>query len=68
MGGSEIFDTHVTENHLGTLFALFFGRPWDKMGQKCQYLAKKANFGPNLAIYGPKILPLIGVSKSFGTH
>ena len=26
------------------------------MGQKCQYLAKKANLGPNLAIYGPKIL------------
>ena len=38
------------------------------MGHKCQYLAKKANFGPNLAVYGPKILGFMGVSKSSGTH
>ena len=24
MGGSKCFGTHITENHLGTLFALFF--------------------------------------------
>ena len=56
------------ENNLGTLFASLFGRAWDQMGQKCQCLAKKANFGPNLAVYGPKILSFMEVSKSFGTH
>ena len=51
------------------------GRALDQMGQTCQYLAKKADFGPNLAVYepnlsvyGPKILIFMGVSKSFGTH
>ena len=38
-----------------SLFALFFLRAWDQMGQKGQYLAKYANFGPNLAVFGPKI-------------
>ena len=38
------------------------------MGQKYQYLAKKANFGPNLTIFGPKILIFMGVNKSFDTH
>ena len=38
------------------------------MGKKCQYLAKKANFGPNLAVHEHKILIFMGVSKSFGTH
>ena len=38
------------------------------MDQKCQYLAKKANFGPNLAVHEHKILIFLGVSKSFGTH
>ena len=55
-------------NHLGTLFASFFGWSWEQMGQKCLYLAKKANFGPNLAVFGPKILIIMGVSKSFGTN
>ena len=45
----------------------FFGRTWDQMGKKCQYLANKANFGPNLAVYGPKTIISRGVSKSFGT-
>ena len=49
------------KNHLGTLFALLFGRAWDQMGQKCQYLAKNANIGP-------KILILTGGSKIFGTQ
>ena len=38
------------------------------MGKKCQYLAKKANFWPNLHVYRPNILIFLGVSKSFGTH
>ena len=44
-GVSKSFGTFMTENHLGTLFALFFGRAWDQMGQKCQNLAKNAKFG-----------------------
>ena len=39
-----------------------------KMSQKCQYLAKNANFGPSLAIFVPNILFILGGSKSFGTH
>ena len=31
-------------------------------------LTKNANFGPNLALFGPKILIFMGVSKSFGTN
>ena len=50
------------------LLALFIGRAWDQMGQKCQYLAKKSQFWANLAIYGPKILNFMGVRESFGTH
>ena len=34
--------------------ALIFGRACDQMGQKGQYLAKNASFGPNLAVFGPK--------------
>ena len=43
------------ENHLDNLSALFFGLALDQMGQKCRYLAKNASFGPNLAVFGPKI-------------
>ena len=38
------------------------------MGQKCRYLAKNFSFGPNLAVFEPKILIFTGVSKSFGTQ
>ena len=31
-------------------------------------MTKKTNFGPNLAIFGPKTLIFMGVSKSFGNH
>ena len=50
------------------MFASFFGRQWDQMGQKFQYLAQKANFGPTLSVYGPKILIFRAISKSFGTQ
>ena len=43
MGVSNRFGTHLTENHLGTLFALFLGQPWDQMGKKCQYFALRHN-------------------------
>ena len=31
-------------------------------------MTKNAYFGPNLAVFGPKILTFTGESKSFGTH
>ena len=31
-------------------------------------MTKNAYFGPNLAVFGPKILIFRGKSKSFGTH
>ena len=31
-------------------------------------MTKNAYFGPNLAVFGPKILIFMGVSKSFGTN
>ena len=31
-------------------------------------MTKNADFGPNLAVFGPKILIFKGVSKSFGTN
>ena len=58
-GEIKSFVTHIMENHLGTLFALFFGRAlkkraknaniWPKMpifDQKCQYLTKNAYSRP----------------------
>ena len=30
-------------------------------------MSKNADFGPNLAVFGPKILIFTGVSKRFGT-
>ena len=53
------------------MFALFFGRALDKMCKKWQYSAqndKNADFGPNLAVFGPKSLIFMGLSKSFGTN
>ena len=68
MGVSKSFGTKITENHQDNLSALFFGQALDPMGQKCRYLAKNTSFGPNLAVFGPKILNCTGFSKSFGTH
>ena len=56
------------ENHLGNLSALFFGQALDQIDQKCRYLAQIPSFGPNLAVFVPKILIFTGVNKSFGTH
>ena len=61
---SKSFGTHITEKPpRGTFFALFFCQALDQMGQKCQYLAKNASFGLNLAVFGPKIYFLVGGSK-----
>ena len=48
-------DMAVLLYSLGNSSALFFGQALDQMGQKCRYLAKNASFGPNLAVFGPKI-------------
>ena len=61
----------MTENHLGTSFALFLvrhGPKWAKNANIWPKMTKNADFGPNLAVFGPKILILMGVSKSFGTN
>ena len=67
MGVSKRFGTNITENHLDNLSASFFGQAIDQMGQKCRYLAQNAGFGPNLAVFGPKIQYLGAGSKNFGT-
>ena len=54
MGVRKSFGTNITENYLDNLSALFFGQALDQMGQKCQYLAKKANFGPIWPFMGQK--------------
>ena len=66
MGLSKSFGTNITENHFGNLSALFFGHALDQVGQKCRYLAQNASFGPNLAVFGPKIL-IFREEASFGT-
>ena len=42
MGVSKIFGTHMMEDHLGNLSALFFDQAIDQMGQKWPYLAENA--------------------------
>ena len=58
LGGGKSFGTNMSENPLGTPFALFFWS-WHRIGQKGQYLAlndQNAYFGPNLAFFGSIIL------------
>ena len=59
------------KTYLGTLFALVFGRAWDEMGKKWQYLAQndqKCIFWTNFGRFWPRILIFEGVSGSFGTN
>ena len=44
------------------------GTKWAKNANIWPKMTKNAYFGPNLAVFGPKILILMGGSKSFGTH
>ena len=62
---SKSFGTHVTEKPPGHLVCIVF---FVGLGTKRANNAEKANFGPNLAIFGPKILIFMRVSKSFGTN
>ena len=59
------------KNHLNTLFALFYGWEWDEMSNIANIsskLTKNANFRQYLAVFGLKVLILLGGSKSWGTH
>merc|ERR1712213_262767 len=71
-GEIKSFVTHITKNPPGHLVHIVFlvghwtkcaknGKIWPKM-------TKNAYFGPILAVFGPKILIFMGVSKSFGTN
>ena len=50
---------------------VFWSKHWTKCaknGNIWPKMTKNADFGPNLAIFGPKSLIFMGVSKSFGTN
>ena len=70
-GEIKSFVTHITQNPPKHLVNIVF---WSGIGQNVQKngniwpkTTKNADFGPNLAVFGPKILIFMGVSKSFGT-
>ena len=46
--------------HLGNLYALFFGRALDQMGQKCQFWANFGHFwAPNPIFWGQEVKILV---------
>ena len=65
-GGS--FGIHITENHLGTLFSLFFGRPRDQMGQKIPIFGQKFRFWAKFCRFRAKNHNIYGSEQNFGTH
>ena len=50
------------------IFSTNSGQNVQKNGNIWPKMTKNADFGPNLAVFGPKILIFMGVSKSFGTN
>ena len=67
-GEIKIFVTYITENPSRHLVHIVF---WSGIGKNVQRMAifgpkmtKNADFGPNLAVFGPKILIFMGLSKS----
>ena len=67
----QSFVTHITQNLPRHIVRIVF---WSGIGQNVQKMAniwprmtKNAYFGPISAVFGPKILIFMGVSKSFGT-
>ena len=50
-GAKVLVPTHQKSTYAPSSRWLLVG----PMGQKCQHLAKNASFGPNLAVFGPKI-------------
>ena len=55
MGVSKSFGTHIMEKPPKQLVCIVFWSAIRSNGPKCQYLAQKASFGPNFAVFGPKI-------------
>ena len=51
----------TAKNHLGTFFALFFGRVWNQKVQKCQYLAQN----DYKCIFWVQIWPFLGQNSWF---
>ena len=70
--GSKSSGTHRSENHLGALFALFFGRAQQQMDQKGRYLAQNGpicSFWAQFARFlGQNPIFFGQGSESFGTH
>merc|ERR1711928_250967 len=64
---SKSFGTNITENHFGNLSALFFWSGIRSNGPKMPIFGPKCQFGPNLAVLGPKSNFLGSGSKNFGT-
>ena len=71
-GEIKSFVTHITENPpRHRVHIVFSVRKWTKgakNGNIWPKMTKNADFGPNLAVFGPKILIFMAVSKSFGTY
>merc|ERR1712211_165657 len=68
---SKVLLPTYRKTHLGTLFTLFLVGHWTKCaknGNIWPKMTKNADFGPNLAVFGPKSLIFMGLSKSFGTN
>ena len=53
LGGST-FGINISETPKAPGWHWFLGRAWHNMDQKGQYLAKKVNFWPKLAVLNPK--------------
>ena len=63
--GVKVLVPTYRKNQEGNLSALFFGWALDQMDQKCPHIAKNVSFGPNLAVFGPKIHFLGGMEQKF---
>ena len=67
MGVSKRFGTHIIENHLDNLSALFFGQALYQMGQNADIWPKKPVLGQIWPFLGLKSNFLGAGSKNFGT-
>ena len=71
-GEIKRFVTQKTENPPRHLVRIVFwsgmGRNGGKNANIWPKMTKNAYFGPNLAVFWPKVLIFMGVSKSFGTN
>ena len=66
-GGSKCFGTHITEKPPRHLVRIVFWSTMGPNGPKMPIFGQKNQLLANLAVYRPKILIIMGVSKSFGT-